>query len=101
MPAPTRPTIVGNIRIDQAWGLFQISAAAHNVDASYKHPDSVDRLRRPPCRKSPGNPDDKWGGSVMAGVEHQEHPDRSPATTLKIDASYAKGDTKKRDRHLW
>jgi hypothetical protein len=25
------PDIVGNIRIDQAWGLFQLSAAAHEV----------------------------------------------------------------------
>ena len=29
------PDIVGNIRIDQAWGLFQISAAAHEVNGSY------------------------------------------------------------------
>ncbi|HTE95546.1 MAG TPA: porin, partial [Bradyrhizobium sp.] len=29
------PDIVGNIRIDQAWGLFQVSAAAHEVNASY------------------------------------------------------------------
>src|SRR3981189_66813 len=29
------PDIVGNIRVDQAWGLFQLSAAAHEVNASY------------------------------------------------------------------
>src|SRR5712671_2021549 len=29
------PDVVGNIRIDQAWGLFQISAAAHEVSGSY------------------------------------------------------------------
>ena len=29
------PTIAGNIRVDQAWGLFQISGAAHEVSASY------------------------------------------------------------------
>src|SRR6202163_2119370 len=29
------PDIVGNIRVDQAWGLFQISAAAHEVSGSY------------------------------------------------------------------
>src|SRR5882724_5385698 len=29
------PDIVGNIRVDQAWGLFQISAAAHEVGGSY------------------------------------------------------------------
>jgi len=29
------PDGVGNIRVDQAWGLFQISAAAHEVNGSY------------------------------------------------------------------
>ncbi|NEW87108.1 porin, partial [Rhodopseudomonas sp. WA056] len=29
------PDIVGKIRVDQAWGLFQVSAAAHQVRASY------------------------------------------------------------------
>ena len=29
------PDIVGRIRVDQAWGLFQISAAAHEVNGSY------------------------------------------------------------------
>src|SRR3954454_8511682 len=29
------PDVVGNIRVDQAWGLFQISAAAHEVSGSY------------------------------------------------------------------
>src|SRR6202011_1674812 len=29
------PDVVGNIRVDQAWGLFQVSAALHEVDASY------------------------------------------------------------------
>src|ERR1700716_2125906 len=29
------PDVVGNIRIDQAWGLFQVSGALHEVDGSY------------------------------------------------------------------
>jgi Porin subfamily len=29
------PDVVGNIRVDQAWGLFQVSGAAHEVTASY------------------------------------------------------------------
>ncbi len=29
------PDIVGNIRIDQAWGLWQLSAAGHDVNAAY------------------------------------------------------------------
>src|SRR3984893_15561588 len=31
------PDVVGNIRVDQAWGLFQISAAAHEVNGSYNN----------------------------------------------------------------
>src|SRR5262245_30860621 len=29
------PDVVGNIRVDQAWGLFQISGALHEVSGSY------------------------------------------------------------------
>jgi hypothetical protein len=29
------PDAVGNIRVDQAWGLFQLSGALHEVNASY------------------------------------------------------------------
>jgi hypothetical protein len=29
------PDVVGNIRVDQAWGLFQLSGALHEVNASY------------------------------------------------------------------
>jgi Porin subfamily len=65
------PDIVGNIRVDQAWGLFQISAAAHNVSGSYnilntgafRAARSVrPRRRRPRCRKSPATP--KTSGAV-------------------------------------
>jgi hypothetical protein len=86
------PDIVGNIRIDQAWGLFQISAAAHNVDASY---NILTATTAAPTALSEisGHPDDKWGGSVMAALNIKNIP-TGPGDDLKIDASYAKGDTK-------
>src|SRR5450432_392028 len=31
------PDVVGNIRVDQAWGLFQVSASAHEVNGSYNN----------------------------------------------------------------
>ena len=68
------PDIVGNIRVDQAWGLFQISGAAHLVNASYNVvgtggvPNGLSEVS--------GHPDDKWGGSVMAAFADQEPPDR-------------------------
>ena len=85
------PDIVGNIRVDQAWGLFQISAAAHDVNASYNIlgagglPTALSEIS--------GHPEDKWGGSVMAALQIKNLP-TGPGDDIKIDASYAKGDTK-------
>ncbi len=85
------PDIVGNIRVDQAWGLFQISAAAHLVNASYNTlgaggaPTNASELS--------GHPDDKWGGSVMAALQIKNLP-TGPGDDIKVDISYAKGNTK-------
>ena len=50
------PDIVGNIRVDQAWGLFQISAAAHRRERFLQHPDSaVPAGAGLPTRPSVGN----------------------------------------------
>jgi hypothetical protein len=87
----TAPDIVGNIRVDQAWGLFQISAAAHEVDASYNIlgaggiPTALSEIS--------GHPDTKWGGSVMAALQIKNLP-TGPGDDIKIDASWADGDTK-------
>jgi hypothetical protein len=85
------PDVVGNIRVDQAWGLFQISAAAHEVDASYNDlsaggaPNNLSVLS--------GHPDTKWGGSVMAALNIKNLP-TGPGDDIKVDASWAKGDLK-------
>ncbi len=87
----TAPDVVGNIRVDQAWGLFQISAAAHQVNASYNilgaggAPTALSEIS--------GHPETKWGGSVMAALQIKNLP-TGPGDDFKIDVSYAKGDTK-------
>jgi hypothetical protein len=40
-----------------------------------------------------GHPSDKWGGSVMAALQIKNIPS-GPGDDFKIDASFAKGDTK-------
>jgi hypothetical protein len=96
------PDVVGNIRVDQAWGLFQISAAAHEVSGSYNilntvpaAPGSVGIAGGAPTALSEigGHPDTKWGGSVMAALQIKNIP-TGPGDDFKIDVSYAKGDTK-------
>src|SRR5216683_3135335 len=96
------PDVVGNIRIDQAWGLFQISAAAHEVSGSY---NTLNAVAAPaggtglagaaPTALSEisGHPETKWGGSVMAALNIKNIP-TGAGDDIKIDASYAKGDTK-------
>ena len=86
------PDLVGNIRVDQAWGLFQISGALHTVNASY---NNVQAFNTPGVTSSvlSGHPDTKVGGSVMAALQIKNIP-TGPGDDIKIDASWAKGDTK-------
>jgi Porin subfamily len=85
------PDIVGNIRVDQAWGLFQLSAAAHEVSGTYNTlaaggaPNALSEIS--------GHPDSKWGGSVMAALNIKNIP-TGPGDDIKFDVSYAKGTTK-------
>jgi hypothetical protein len=52
------PDIVGNLRVDQAWGSAQVSGALHAVRASYYSTPSP----------TSAHPDDEWGWAVMAGI---------------------------------
>ncbi|HYI27220.1 MAG TPA: porin [Bradyrhizobium sp.] len=85
------PDIVARIRVDQAWGLLQFSAAAHDVNASYNtlaaasNPTNLSEIS--------GHPDSKWGGSVMAALQIKNLP-TGQGDDIKFDVSYAKGHTK-------
>jgi hypothetical protein len=85
------PDITGNIRVDQAWGLFQISGIAHEVVASY----NVLGAAGVPSAFSEigGHPETKWGGAVSAALNIKNIP-TGAGDDIKIDATYAKGDTK-------
>jgi len=96
------PEVVGNIRIDQAWGLFQISGAAHEVSGSYNTLNTlgaalpnVGVAGASPNNLSEisGHPDTKWGGAVMAALQIKNIP-TGPGDDIKMDASWAKGATK-------
>jgi hypothetical protein len=82
------PDIVGNIRVDQAWGLFQISGALHEVNASY---NILNQGAASNLSEISGHPEDKWGGSVMAALQIKNLP-TGPGDDIKMDASWSKGD---------
>ena len=85
------PDIAGNIRVDQAWGLFQIAGILHNVNASYNNlgaggaPNTLSEIS--------GHPEDKWGGAVTAALQIKNIP-TGAGNDIKIDATYSKGSTK-------
>jgi hypothetical protein len=96
------PEIVGNIRVDQAWGLFQLSAGAHEVSGSYNvlntaaaAAGTVGVANGSPTAFSEisGHPETKWGGSVMAALQIKNIP-TGAGDDIKVDVSYAKGNTK-------
>jgi len=96
------PDIVGNIRVDQAWGVFQISGAAHLVNPAYygTNPNVLSALGSPfpgiPASSGSeltGHPDSKWGGAVMAALQIKNLP-TGAGDDIKIDASYSRGNTK-------
>jgi hypothetical protein len=96
------PDVVGNIRVDQAWGLFQISGAAHMVNGSYNILNVVPApagavgvagASSNALSEISGHPDTKWGGSVMAALQIKNIP-TGPGDDIKMDASWSLGDTK-------
>jgi hypothetical protein len=86
------PDVVANLRVDQAWGLFQLSGELHEVDGSY---NTLTASTAAPTALSDasGHPETKYGGSVMAALQIKNIP-TGPGDDIKFDATWAKGDTK-------
>ena len=90
------PDIVGRIRVDQAWGLFQISAAAHEVNGSY---NTLGGRRR--AEQSLGNqrsPRSQVGRFGDGGVADQEPSDRR-GRRYQDRRELRQGRHQERDRH--
>lgn len=94
------PDIVGNIRVDQAWGLFQVSGALHYLNAGYwNNSNTVGNSQFPGYGNNNqgdaalGHPDDKFGGAVMAALQIKNIP-TGPGDDVKIEGSYAWGASK-------
>jgi hypothetical protein len=91
------PDIVGRVQVDQAWGLFQWSAAAHYVNGSYNELGSggapVSGTTALTDSVLSGHPDSKFGFATMVGVNIKNIP-TGAGDDIKFDASYAYGATK-------
>ena len=83
------PDFVGMFRIDQAWGLFQFSVAAHdNHSAYFSQPFAAIT-----SSELGGHPDDKWGWAVQLALQIKNIP-TGPGDDFKIQGVYTNGATR-------
>lgn len=75
----TSPDIIGMVRVDQAWGLFQASLAGHDNHAAYYG-----------ATESTGHPEDKWGYAAQLSLSIKNIP-TGPGDVLNVQAVYTDG----------
>jgi hypothetical protein len=73
------PDIAGAIRVDQAWGLFQVSAALHDLHAAYYGTTEVT-----------DHPADKWGWAIQGALSIKNIP-TGAGDTINLQAVYTDG----------
>jgi len=73
------PDLVAMLRVDQAWGLFQASVAAHDNHAAYYGGTELT-----------GHPDDKWGWAGQLALSIKNIP-TGPGDTINLAGVYTKG----------
>jgi hypothetical protein len=73
------PDLVGVLKVDQAWGIFQLSAAAHENHAGYYG-----------ATEPTGHPDDKWGFAVAGALQIKNIP-TGAGDTINLQAVYTDG----------
>jgi hypothetical protein len=79
------PDIVGNLRVDQAWGSAQVMGAAHQLNPAYYG-----------ALPSSGHPGDQWGWVVGGGIKINT-PFVSPGDYFVAEVNYTQGALK----YLW
>jgi hypothetical protein len=76
------PDVVGNLRLDQAWGSLHFGAAMHASTPGFYG-----------ANEATGHADDAYGFAVSGAVEFKNLPTGS-GDSLKIESSYGKGAAK-------
>src|SRR5271168_4069075 len=93
------PDLVGNVRVDQAWGVFQVSGAVHDVDPGYW--STANTLtsgnfiggQAQTGAQNLGHPDSKAGGAVNVALQFKNLP-TGAGDDFKIEGSWSLGASK-------
>src|SRR3954451_1142893 len=73
------PDLVGTLRVDQAWGLFQASVSAHDNHVAYYG-----------ASEATGHPEDKWGWAVQLALSIKNIP-TGAGDVINISGVYTEG----------
>jgi hypothetical protein len=84
------PDIIGRIKVDQAWGVFQFSAVAHNNHAAYYATPAPVAGPSISGTELAGAPSDKWGWAVQGAVQFKTDF-IGAGDTLNFQAVYTDG----------
>ncbi|PIT03039.1 polymerase [Bradyrhizobium nitroreducens] len=76
------PNLTAMVRVDQAWGLFQASVAAHDNHVAYYG-----------ATETTGHPDDKWGWAIQLALSIKNIP-TGPGDVINISGVYTDGATR-------
>ena len=76
------PNLVAMVRVDQAWGLFQASVAAHDNHVAYYG-----------ATETTGHPEDKWGWAVQLALSIKNIP-TGAGDVINIQGVYTDGATR-------
>lgn len=76
------PDIIGTVSLDQGWGFFKASVAAHNNHAAYYG-----------ATENTGHPDDKWGWAGQLSLSIKNIP-TGPGDTINLQGVYTNGATR-------
>ena len=76
------PDIIGAVRVDQAWGLAQISVVAHDLHTAYYG-----------STEPSGHPEDKWGWAVQGSLSIKNIP-TGAGDNINLQAVYTDGATR-------
>jgi hypothetical protein len=93
------PDLVGNVRVDQAWGVFQVSGALHDVDPGYwtvantLTSGSFLGGNTQVGAQNLGHPDSKVGGAVNVALQIKNLP-TGAGDDFKIEGSWSLGASK-------
>jgi hypothetical protein len=93
------PDLVGNIRVDQAWGLFQLSGAVHDVSPAYwasantPNASTIVTGNNLTGTRESGHPDSKAGGAISAALQIKNIP-TGAGDDIKVEGTWGLGATK-------